>query len=506
MNRDRRDEPVGSSDRTSLAAASLINAVGSLLEQLVDASGMRRQDVAAAMGVTPARISQLLSVDGNVRVATLGRVAEACGATLTVTATLRTTGESITVPRPATRRSREAPAFHDLVPSAVDDVERTGLAAAALINAVGSLMEQTVDLSGVTRRDIASTMNVTPGRVSQLIDGDGNVRMATLARVMETLDAEIILTANMRRDGAVISVPRQATRRRSTSAPVAEVVELASRRSEARTTRDAAETRGRMRELVPLRELVVRGTLPAEFEDQPGAVCELLGILNLWDEPRFACAARRHNVAEPATFHQRAWLACVRAAARSRQVRDLDVAGLRELAAGLPHDLTDAAAFADLPARFAKVGARLVHVDQFSGGKISGVAIRLDPADTSAVIALSGRGKRLDKVLFTLLHESAHVVLGHAQADNVILDTDHGAADDQEVAADALAASWALPGPFDKPSRVTPQWIEDEAARRAIHPIVLIGRLQSDGDIKWGSSLAKGAPNVDDHLKTWPRF
>lgn len=494
-------------ERTSLAAAGLINAVGSLLDELVETSTMPRQDIAAALGVTPARISQVLGGDGNVRIATLARIVDACNATISMTATLRSTGESVSVPRPATRRRRPSDVTRNRTQAPPSDVEGTSLAAAALINAVGSLMEQTIDLSGVLRRDIAAAMGVTPGRVSQIVDGDGNVRVATLARLMEAAGADLSMTATTR-SGAVITVRRQPMRRRaSAKARTAEVVDLPSRRAPASATRPAATTRNRLRELVPLRELVARGVLPADTEAQPAAVCELLGLADLWDEPQFAAVARRHNATQAATHHQRAWLACARAAARSGLVADLDVAGLRELAAGLTRELIDPTAFAGLPPRFADVGVRLVHVEQFSGGKISGVAFRLDANDRAAVIALSGRGRRLDKVLFTLLHESAHVVLGHTHANHVVLDIDmDDAASAREADANALAASWVLPEPLTTPREVTAAWIEEEAAQRGIHPIVLIGRLQSDGDLPWNSTLCKGAPTVIEQFNAWSNF
>ena len=42
--------------------------------------------------------------------------------------------------------------------------------------------------------------------------------------------------------------------------------------------------------------------------------------------------------------------------------------------------------------------------------------------DGYPVIGLSGRGKRLDKVLFTLLHEIAHILKGHVDEDHYIVE------------------------------------------------------------------------------------
>jgi hypothetical protein len=76
-------------------------------------------------------------------------------------------------------------------------------------------------------------------------------------------------------------------------------------------------------------------------------------------------------------------------------------------------------ATADLPDRLAEAGVRLVFVDAFPSAKIDGGTMYVDGYP---VIGLSGRGKRLDKVLFTLLHEIAHILRGHVDADHYIVE------------------------------------------------------------------------------------
>ncbi|MGO7983519.1 hypothetical protein ACC691_37360, partial [Rhizobium johnstonii] len=100
----------------------------------------------------------------------------------------------------------------------------------------------------------------------------------------------------------------------------------------------------------------------------------------------------------------------------------------------------EAAAFAGFPKLFASVGVRLVYVEAFPGSKMNGASFLLDEDPNRQVIALSGRGKRLDIVLFTLLHEVAHLILGDVEPGGVVIDEDsmtHTVGD--ESAADALA-------------------------------------------------------------------
>ena len=58
-------------------------------------------------------------------------------------------------------------------------------AARAAVRAVG-LMNDAHARSGMdTRRDLAEAVGVSEGRISQLLNGDGNVRVSTLARVLK---------------------------------------------------------------------------------------------------------------------------------------------------------------------------------------------------------------------------------------------------------------------------------------------------------------------------------
>lgn len=51
MRHETRSSACASADDVSLAAAALINAVGSLMDQIVESSSLSQQDVAVRMGV-----------------------------------------------------------------------------------------------------------------------------------------------------------------------------------------------------------------------------------------------------------------------------------------------------------------------------------------------------------------------------------------------------------------------------------------------------------------------
>jgi HTH-type transcriptional regulator/antitoxin HigA len=155
-----------------------------------------------------------------------------------------------------------------------------------------------------------------------------------------------------------------------------------------------------------------------------------------------------------------------------------------------------------LPDQFSDAGVRLVYVEALPGAKIDGCAMIVDGYP---VIGLSGRGKRLDKVLFTLLHEIAHILRGHVNADNLIVeDLDEGQESARERDVNEGAVDWIFPrGCPPIPARINAPWVDQTAAELGLARIMLIGQLQKRGRLDWRTTLAKNAPTVSDVLPHW---
>jgi HTH-type transcriptional regulator/antitoxin HigA len=267
---------------------------------------------------------------------------------------------------------------------------------------------------------------------------------------------------------------------------------------------DEVRRRAALRQFYPIVALAQRGLIHAtDSRQQERDILDLYEIEELGQRADFALAARRSNVAERLTPTQEGWFVAVRKKARSARVGPFDRSALAALAPKLPRALKSPKDFAGLPSKLAAVGVRLVHVEAFPSSKIDGCAFILDGVP---VIGLSGRGRRLDKVLFTLLHEVAHLVLDHVGENPIVEDADEAAApeDDMESAADELAQVWALPGGLPgEPFRVSEAWVTTTAERADVNPIVVIGRLQFSGLLSWRTSLVKNAPTVAAQLAEW---
>ncbi|ROS38496.1 HigA family addiction module antitoxin [Amycolatopsis thermoflava] len=345
---------------------------------------------------------------------------------------------------------------------------------------VGEHLMEELDARGWTQAEFAEILGRPPQAISEIVSGRKEITRDSAAQIAAALGTSPQYWLNLQDQFHLWKQTQDAGIRKQLN---------------------DVRLRARLNELAPLAVLRKRGVITATTpQEQAEQLCQLLEIESIDQEPRLPMAARRSNVAERVSAVQVAWLACVRRQAEQRPVSAYSADALRALAERLSNLVRDPAAFARFPALFADAGVRLVHVEAFPSSKIDGASFDMDG---TPVIGLSGRGQRLDKVLFTLLHEVAHVVLNHI-ADGLILDEGEEDGQDREQEADCLARDWALPGRLPAvPDRISQGWLTRVATSLGVHPIVVVGRLQNDGVLNWRTLLAKNAPTVTAFLRTW---
>lgn len=266
--------------------------------------------------------------------------------------------------------------------------------------------------------------------------------------------------------------------------------------------------RARLNELAPISVLKRRRVLAGSSLDELEAeIMDLFEIRSIKENPSFAIAARRSNEQDAVSAVQNAWVACVRQEAREvrdrEQIRRYAKNRLSKLAGQLPALLKTPKQFESLPELLAEAGVIVIYVEALPGAKIDGCAFF---SGETPVIGLSGRGKRLDKILFTLLHEIAHVLLGHVKTETIVEAFDEVEDGDDEKAANALVGGWLLPTPLPPaPERVSAGWVATVAAELDLAPIVVVGQLQHAKVLEWRTTLARNAPMVTGALDSWPR-
>lgn len=351
---------------------------------------------------------------------------------------------------------------------------------------VGELLDLEITERGWSQADFATILGRPPQFVSEIVTGKKEITRESAAQIGAALSQSPELWLNLQDQ---YFLAQQQTN-------VATQAKL-----------DDVRRRARLSELGPIQLLQKRGLLRGKTLDElEPEVMDLFELISLDDQPAFSAAAKRTNHGEEITLLQQAWVFCVRREARKPHgVVKYSREKLGQLARDLPRTVTTAEDFAQLPRRFAEAGVRLVYVEALPGAKIDGCAMFVNG---HPVIGLSGRGKRLDIVLFTLLHEIAHVLRGHVDATNVIvedLDDKHVQETERETEANGDGRSWIFPDGFPHvPHRINAQWVNQTAADLGIARIVLIGQLQKRGRLDWRTTLARGAPSVAEVLPRWP--
>ncbi|MFS0216448.1 HigA family addiction module antitoxin [Corynebacterium striatum] len=353
---------------------------------------------------------------------------------------------------------------------------------AAELFPAGEILADELDARGWTQADFAEVLGRPAQFVSEIISGKKEITRESAAQIGAALGTSAEFWLNLQ-DSYLLWKQSQDDR--------------------IQDNLSAVKTRAQLRELAPVPLLVKRGYITAtDVQSQAYEVLNLFGKRSFEDPSGISFAARRSNHEENVTVLQEAWAACVRATASALDAAPYSRKALEDLARTLSSRARDPQAFAEFQTLFAEVGVRLVYVEAFPGGKLDGCAMLVDG---HPVIGISGRGNRLDKILFTILHETAHILLGHL-VDNgeVILDDLSDDSANNEAEADQLASELAISSPLPAvPDRVHSSWIKEQASNLGVHPITLIGRLQKKGDLSWKTTLVRNAPTVIAQLESW---
>jgi HTH-type transcriptional regulator/antitoxin HigA len=350
---------------------------------------------------------------------------------------------------------------------------------------VGELLGDELNARGWSQADFAAVLDRPTQFVSEIVTGKKEITRESAAQI-----------------GAALSQSAELWLKLQDQYLLAEQ----SKNSATQARLDDVRRRARLNQLAPIQLLQKRKILVGSTLDELEAEIMVLFELDSIDsQPRFAAAAKRANHGDDHSMLQQVWVACVRRqASKSSPVGEYSSEKLAELAAILPRSVKTAEDFAKLPDQFSDAGVRLVYVEALPGAKIDGCAMLVNG---HPVIGLSGRGKRLDKVLFTLLHEIAHILRGHADDGSVIvedLEDGHAQESIREREANEGAVSWIFPNGYPSvPSRINAPWIDQTAAELGLARITLVGQLQKRGRLDWRTTLAKNAPSVSEVLPHW---
>ncbi|MEH2462060.1 HigA family addiction module antitoxin [Nostoc sp.] len=241
--------------------------------------------------------------------------------------------------------------------------------------------------------------------------------------------------------------------------------------------------KSRLYTIAPISELIKNGWIQAvdslnELEQQ---VCNFFGISSLDETPQLDVNFRCSEHREPEKTSRIAWVKRVENLAKQQTVASFD---RTKLEAAIPEILACAEqieSIVRIPKLLADLGVHFVIVPHLSKTYLDGAAFYLN---SNPVVALTLRYDRIDSFWFTLMHELAHIVLGHqgAYLDNL----DALEENDEETEANQKAANWLIHPQTLKEFIImskkvfSRQAVEEFAVDQERHPGIIIGRLHYD--------------------------
>ncbi len=340
----------------------------------------------------------------------------------------------------------------------------------------GYILEEHLEARQMSQAEFAQRCDRSPKLISDIIAGQAAIDQNTALRFQETLgmDARIWLGIE---DDYRRYLEREAETRR-----MEEAVEWARR--------------------FPINELVKRGYIerPASNKDRAPTLLSFFGVASVeaWRGQYVnPSVAYRHSPSFDSDDHALAtWLRLGEIMAERAERaecppydRENFVVALTRIRQLTAKSLTERMREARI--QCFQSGVVLVVIKPLPKTSLSGVS-RLLPSGR-ALIQLSARHMSDDQLWFSLFHEAAHILL-HDQAGIFV----HASKGDTKITkfddeADEWASNFLIPQDawrdFSASLNFGPNYIKRFAEAQGIAPGIVVGRLQHEGKLAWGSRL-----------------
>ncbi|GAC1473868.1 MAG: HigA family addiction module antitoxin [Isosphaeraceae bacterium] len=254
--------------------------------------------------------------------------------------------------------------------------------------------------------------------------------------------------------------------------------------------------RARLFGAVPVKDMIRRHWIN-DAEDVAGLESEVLRFfavdsVDAIASMSVAVSPRKSTNYDETTPPQFAWYSRARQIAPTLQVSPYRKETFDQLIAELVRLTASELEVRRVPRVLAEFGVRFMVIEHLPRTRIDGAAFWLN--QDSPVVAISIRLDRIDSFWFTLFHELGHIFHGHSQSvDNDLAGdgpSSAGELPDSERMADEFASERLVPvreidsliariRPLYSRSRIT-----QFANRIRVHPGIIIGQLQRQGEIK----------------------
>jgi HTH-type transcriptional regulator/antitoxin HigA len=334
----------------------------------------------------------------------------------------------------------------------------------------GEILEETLQARGISNMELAARCEVTPKHISSIINGKAPITPETAIMLERILDVKASLWLKIDAD-----------------------YKLFAQREKEKKELDTAITWARK---FPIKELVLRGFLPATISDN-NLVAALLDFFNVgsvgaWEKQYADMAVQfRKSTGKADTSNNEniaAWLKIgenkakeIPTAIFSKQKFKSALQKIRTLTVKIPTEFAP-----ELVKICAENGVAVVFVKEFPGTKICGATYWL--GGEKAILMLSLRYSWADIFWFTFFHEAGHLFL-HSK-DLIIVDGREFSGSTREDEANDFAANILIPPEQYKSfllkyGRPDKSAITSFAKTLNIAPGIIVGRLQKEGRIPY---------------------
>jgi HTH-type transcriptional regulator / antitoxin HigA len=326
----------------------------------------------------------------------------------------------------------------------------------------GKILSRELEARGWTQKDLAEIIGRPVQTINEIIRGTKQITPETAIELSQALGTSPEFWTNL-----------EAKYR----------LHLAGKEKQEEETEQNITRKSRLYTILPISELIKNGWIKKadSIDDLEQQVCRFLCIPSLDEIPQLDVNFRCSEHREPEDISRIAWVKRVENLAKEQIVTCFDRTKLEN---AIPEILACAEQVENIvliPKLLADLGVHFVIVPHLSKTYLDGAAFYLE---SNPVIALTLRYDRIDSFWFTLMHELAHIVLGHQGSflDNL----DALEENEEETEANQKAAEWLIHSqPLNdfiiRNKKVfSRKAIEKFSQTQSRHPGIILGRLQHD--------------------------